>query len=50
MNKVSWASRQELFRATIVVLGTMFFLGMVLFVYDFVWKEILIALRVLQLG
>jgi preprotein translocase SecE subunit len=50
MNKVSWASRQELFRATIVVLSTMLFLGVVLFVYDFVWKEILIALRVLQLG
>ncbi len=50
MNKVSWASRQELFRATVVVLSTMLFLGIVLFVYDFVWKEILIALRVLQLG
>jgi preprotein translocase SecE subunit len=50
MNKVSWASKQELFRATIVVLSTMLFLGVVLFVYDFVWKEILVALRVLQLG
>jgi preprotein translocase subunit SecE len=37
MDKVSWASRQELFRATAVVLVTMFLLGMVLFAFDRFW-------------
>ncbi len=50
MNKVSWASKQELYRATIVVLSSMFFLGIVLFAYDLIWKEILVWLGVLQLG
>ncbi|MGE5191302.1 MAG: preprotein translocase subunit SecE [Deltaproteobacteria bacterium] len=50
MNKVSWASKPELYRATIVVLSTMFFLGIVLFAYDLIWKEILVVIGVLQLG
>lgn len=37
MDKVSWASRDELRRATIVVITTMFFLGFVLFAYDLFW-------------
>jgi len=49
MNKVSWASKQELYRATIVVLSTMLFLGIVLFVYDKIWLEILSRIGVLQL-
>ncbi len=47
MGKVSWASKEELYRATIVVLGTMFFLGVVLFVYDLLWQKILFWIGVL---
>ncbi len=38
MNKVSWPSRQELFRGSLVVLLTMFFLAAMLFLFDAVWK------------
>ncbi|HLJ10651.1 MAG TPA: preprotein translocase subunit SecE [Planctomycetaceae bacterium] len=48
MGKVSWASKQELYRATVVVLSTMFFLGVVLFAYDVTWKWILQAIGVLR--
>lgn len=41
MNKVSWPSRGELFRASLVVMLVIFFLAAILFVYDFVWKYIL---------
>jgi preprotein translocase subunit SecE len=34
MNKVSWPSRSELFRASIVVMVVIFFLAALLFVYD----------------
>jgi preprotein translocase subunit SecE len=34
MNKVSWPSRGELFRASIVVMLVIFFLAALLFVYD----------------
>ena len=34
MNKVSWPSRQELFRASIVVILVIFFLAFLLFAYD----------------
>jgi preprotein translocase subunit SecE len=49
MNKVSWAGKQELYRATIVVLSTMLFLGVILFIYDKVWLVILSEIGVLQL-
>jgi preprotein translocase subunit SecE len=38
MNKVSWPSRTELFRATIVVLIVIFFLGFFLAGCDVIWK------------
>ena len=38
MDKVSWASKDEVFRATVVVVTTMLFLGAVLFVYDVFWS------------
>ena len=38
MNKVSWPTRAELFRASIVVLFTIFALATVLALYDFVWR------------
>jgi preprotein translocase subunit SecE len=41
MNKVSWPSRGELFRASIVVMVVIFFLAALLFLYDLVLTEIL---------
>jgi preprotein translocase subunit SecE len=38
MNKVSWPSRSELVRSSVVVLVTIFFLAFVLFGYDVFWK------------
>lgn len=48
MNKVSWASKQELYRATIVVLSTMLFLAVVLYAYDFIWVQLLKSIGVIQ--
>ncbi|HVC98352.1 MAG TPA: preprotein translocase subunit SecE [Pirellulales bacterium] len=48
MNKVSWPSRVELVRSSLVVLITMFGLAAMLFIYDLVWKFVLTALGVLQ--
>jgi preprotein translocase subunit SecE len=41
MNKVSWPSRSELFRSSLVVLVMMFALGFVLAGYDIFWKLLL---------
>jgi preprotein translocase subunit SecE len=49
MDKVSWASWGELKRATIVVLVTMFFLGFVLFAYDWVWTWLFSKLGILDI-
>ena len=38
MDKVSWSRKAELYRATIVVISTMFFLGAVLLTYDIIWQ------------
>jgi preprotein translocase subunit SecE len=38
MNKVSWPTRQELFRSSMVVIVLLFLLTGVLFVYDIVWR------------
>ena len=37
MNKVSWPTRIELFRASMVVLILIFFLAIILWAYDFFW-------------
>ena len=47
MGKVSWASKDEVMRATIVVLSTMLFLGVILFFYDLLWQKILFWIGVL---
>jgi preprotein translocase subunit SecE len=47
MNKVSWPSRAEMFRSTIVVIVTIFGLAIVLFGYDLTWQVILRAIGVL---
>ncbi len=49
MDKVSWASRGELYRATIVVLTTMTFLGALLFVYDQLWVVFFRLVRFLEI-
>jgi preprotein translocase subunit SecE len=41
MNKVSWPSRGELFRASLVVMLVIFFLAALLFGYDFILREFL---------
>jgi preprotein translocase subunit SecE len=41
MNKVSWPTRQELFRASSVVLIVIFSLAFILAVYDIFWKMLL---------
>lgn len=41
MNKVSWPSRGELWKASLVVILTIFVLAAVLFAYDILWKAIL---------
>lgn len=38
MAKVSWPGRDELYRATIVVIVVMVLLAVVLFVYDYFWQ------------
>jgi preprotein translocase subunit SecE len=41
MNKVSWPSRGELFRASLVVILVIFFLAFLLYAYDFVLTWVL---------
>jgi preprotein translocase subunit SecE len=49
MNKVSWISREELRRATAVVLMTVLILSLFLFGVDWLWSFILKLLGVLQI-
>ena len=46
MNKVSWPTRTELFRASMVVLVTIFFLATVLACYDFLWRYLFHFLKI----
>jgi preprotein translocase subunit SecE len=48
MDKVTWASREELQRATIVVIATMTFIGLVLFAYDLFWVWFFTLVRIVQ--
>ena len=41
MNKVSWPSRSELLRASVVVIIVIFFLAGLLFVYDYILDQFL---------
>lgn len=47
MNKVSWPSRPELIRASLVVLVTIFFLAAVLFGFDWFWRAVFKLLGIL---
>lgn len=47
MNKVSWPTRHELYRASLVVLLVIFLLTVVLLVFDTVWKLFFHWLRII---
>tara|TARA_R110002073_G_scaffold59094_9_gene149275 strand:- start:8056 stop:8499 length:444 start_codon:yes stop_codon:yes gene_type:complete len=40
MNKVTWPAKDELIRASVVVIFTIFFLAIALFLFDVVWQFI----------
>ena len=40
MNKVTWPTKEELIRASIVVIVTIFFLATVLFLFDILWQAV----------
>ena len=41
MNKVSWPTRTELIRSSLVVIFSILFLAVILFAYDLFWSELL---------
>ncbi len=50
MNKVSWTNKEDLIRATTVVLATVVLMTMFLFMVDTVWTLVLRQIGVLQFG
>ncbi len=46
MNKVTWPSKDELIRAAIVVIFTIFFLAIALFLFDIIWQQVFSAIGV----
>jgi preprotein translocase subunit SecE len=48
MNKVTWPSRTELIRSSLVVIFTILLLAGILYAYDLFWNAILMAIGVLQ--
>lgn len=48
MAKVSWPTREEVFRATLVVIAVMVLLAILLFAFDFLWQEIFRLIGVIQ--
>ena len=50
MNKVSWTSREDLYRATTVVLVTVILMALFLFAVDWLWSYLLQMLGVLKFG
>jgi preprotein translocase subunit SecE len=48
MNKVTWPSRTELIRSSLVVIFTILLLAGVLYAYDLFWNALLMAIGVLQ--
>jgi len=50
MNKVSWTSKADLYRATTVVLVTVLVLALYLFVVDWAWSMLLQQIGVLRFG
>lgn len=50
INKVSWPSRAELFRSSLVVMFLIFFLAGTLFVYDIFWRKLFQSIGVIHGG
>jgi len=50
MNKVSWTSRDDLYRATTVVLSTVVLMAVFLFGVDWLWSNLLQVVGVLKFG
>jgi len=50
MNKVSWTSKDDLYRATTVVLATVVLMALFLFVVDWLWLFILRMIGVLHMS
>lgn len=50
MDKVSWSSRDELLRATVVVIVTMVVMGVVLFFFDMIWQRFFEFIGFLQIS
>jgi preprotein translocase subunit SecE len=50
MNKVSWPSRGELFRSSLVVIFVIFGLAAILLAYDIFWKAVLKFLGIVGSG
>ena len=48
MNKVSWPTRGELIRGSLVVLITIFLLAAILFGYDVIWRKLFQLLNIVQ--
>jgi preprotein translocase subunit SecE len=48
MNKVSWPTRGELIRSSLVVIFCIFFLAAVLFGFDLFWRTLLHLLRIID--
>ncbi|MBJ42605.1 MAG: preprotein translocase subunit SecE [Planctomycetaceae bacterium] len=48
LNKVSWPSKEELIRSSLVVIFMMFFLALVLFGFDLFWQFLFKWLGVIQ--
>ncbi|MCA9190920.1 MAG: preprotein translocase subunit SecE [Planctomycetales bacterium] len=46
LNKVSWPTKRELIRASMVVIFTILFLSILLFLFDFVWKFLFSAIGI----
>ncbi|MGC1273575.1 MAG: preprotein translocase subunit SecE [Planctomycetaceae bacterium] len=50
MAKVSWPGRDELYRATVVVIVTMLLLAAVLFAFDYLWQFFFRLIGVIHAG
>lgn len=48
MNKVSWPTRAELYRSSVVVLVTVFVLATLLFFFDFFWSQFFMTVGVME--
>ena len=48
MNKVSWPTRTELVRSSLVVIFLMFFMALILVFFDVFWQKLLQILQVIK--